>query len=261
MSTLRRPRANPKYRTASTPATRATRLAKLSRAAAQIRAREAPMIRIARLQAPSLRTDRHTFDALPVGGRLFNATSDSAVAVSATGYITTNASALVINQVPQNTTSNGRLGRRIAMTGVQIAGNVAVTVGGHSAQPVRMCLVYFPSMDRSVTAMPPHNVIWQAQDPRALRVLTDNTDFRVLKQWTWNMGGVLATPACGLEQYYFNEVVPLNNLETVWSTANTDGTFNDMDKGALCIYMHGGALSTTANPITILLNTRLYFHE
>jgi len=202
--------------------------------------------------------ENRTFDPATVGV-LYNATSNAPVAVSASGYLTAAASAIVLNQVPQGTSSITRLGRRINMKSIHLSGTIFTSATVQATTLARIALVYLPSMDRTVTTMPPQNVIWTAQNAQALRVINDNTDFKIIRQWFFTMGGDRDAPATGQELHHFNDVVPLNELETVWNQANTNGAFDDMDKGALCLYFHSGAAD--ANPIQLLVNTRLYFHE
>lgn len=254
---MRRARLDPKFRAKVPAVTRAVRQAKLARATATIRARQAPMLRQAALTLRGS-AENHTFDPAS-NGVTYNCTSDAAVAVSATGYVTAAASAIVLNQVPQGTTANTRLGRRIRLKNLLVRGAVTASNTVQVTQPVRVCLVYLPSMDRTTTTMPPHNVIWTAQSPYALRQITDNVDFKVLRQWDFIIGGDRDAPTTSQELCWINEMVNLGGLETVWSSANTDGSFNDMDKGGLCLYFQ--SLAVNANPITANLHCRLYFDE
>lgn len=254
---MRRARLDPKFRSKVPAVTRAVRQAKLARATATIRARQAPMQRQAALILRGT-NENHTFDPAS-NGLTYNVTNNAPVAVSASGYVTAASSAIVLNQVPQGTSSITRLGRRIFMKAIHIRGQVAVSSTVQSTTTARIALVYLPSMDRNVTSMPPQNVIWSAQNPLALRQITDNTDFKIIRQWDFVLGGDRDAPTTGQELYLLNEMVQLNDLETVWSQANTSGTFDDMDKGALCLYMHSFALD--ANPFTFIGNCRLYFHE
>lgn len=254
---MRRARLDPKFRSKAPAATRAVRQAKLARATAQIRARAAPTVRRGALMLRP-NTDNHTFDPASNGVTL-NATSNAPVAVSASGYVTASSSAVVLNQIPQGTSTVTRLGRRIFMKAIHIRGQINTSATVQLTQPARVCLVYLPSMDRNATSMPPHNVIWTAQNPLALRQITDNSDFKVLRQWDFVLGGDRDAPTTGQELYLINEMVQLNELETVWSQANTNGSFDDMDKGALCLYLQSFALD--ANPFTASFNCRVYFHE
>jgi len=225
--------------------------------ASQYNRRRAAVRRVALTRG--LKPETKTFDPVVLDTNLLYADSSTAVAVSASGYLTANASAIVLNQVPQGTSSITRLGRRINMKSIHLNGTIFTSTTVQATTLARIALVYLPSMDRTVTTMPPQNVIWTAQNAQALRVINDNTDFKIIRQWFYTLGGDRDAPTTGQELHHFNEVVPLNELETVWSQANTNGTFDDMDKGGLCLYFHSGAVD--ANPLQLLVNARLYFHE
>ncbi|AUM62036.1 capsid [uncultured virus] len=224
--------------------------------AAQAMSRRTMPVRAAMILRGS--SENHTFDPAS-NGVTYNCTSDAAVAVSATGYVTAAASAIVLNQVPQGTSSITRLGRRILMKNLLVRGAVAASNVIQVTQPVRVVLVYLPSMDRNVTTMPPHNVIWTAQSPYALRQITDNMDFKIIRQWDCIIGGDRDSASTGQEVFWINEMVNLGGLETVWSSTNTNGSFDDMDKGGLCLYFQ--SLAVNANPITANFHCRLYFDE
>lgn len=251
---MRRARLNPKTRTIPSKASRAAGKVKLARAAQQIRTRQMPIQAALMLRRPY---EIRTFDPASNGVTL-NVTSDAAVAVSASGYVTANSSAVVLNQIPQGTSSITRLGRRILMKSILLNGAVFASNTVQATTVVRVALVYLPSMDRTVTTMPPQNVIWTAQNALALRQITDNMDFKIVRQWFFTIGGDRDAATTGQEFHHINELVPLN-LETVWSQANTNGTFDDMDKGALCLYVHSSAVN--ANPLQAQLNARIYFEE
>lgn len=244
-----------KLRRRRMPSATAADRVKVKRAAQALNRRTMP-VRAAMLLRG--RTENHTFDPAS-NGVTYNCTSDAPVAVSASGYVTAAASAIVINQVPQGTSSITRLGRRIVMKNLLVRGAIAASNTVQASQPVRVCLVYLPSMDRTVTTMPPHNVIWTAQSPYALRQITDNVDFKIIRQWDCLIGGERDAATTGQEVYWINEMVNLGALEAVWSSSNTNGSFDDMDKGGLCLYFQ--SLAVNANPITANLHCRLYFDE
>lgn len=187
--------------------------------------------------------------------------SSTAVSNSAGGYLLTTAatsSAIVINQVPLGTTSTTRIGRRLQMKRVRIMGRVQNGIGGALPGQTRMALVYIPTLDRGITVLPPQNVIWGYQDPNAQRVI-DNTDrFKVLKVWNWDLIGDADAAATGKEQFIFDDMVTLNLL-TEFTQADTTGSFNDMEKGALCLYCQGQQAAGSGS--TILGTSRVYFDD
>lgn len=219
-----------------------------------------------RAQSRVLTVEGKTFDPVAVTTTLqmFLDTS-TAVADSANGYIkqgsAANASAIVINQVPIGTTSTTRIGRRVNMKSLRVTGAFLAPTGIQFGLSAKLALVYIPTLDRGTTVMPPYNVIWGFQDPVAQRVIDNSDRFRVLKNWTCNIIGDRDAATTGKEALYFDEMINLKGLITEWKQTNTDGSFNDMERGALCLYGcgSGGAGATTS----ILLNftCRLYYED
>lgn len=211
-----------------------------------------------------LRLEHKTFDALGSNtvGQLLLDTS-TAVADSANGFLlqgaAATASAVVLNQVPQGTTNTTRIARFMQMKKIRLIGSVSASSTA-TIQQVRFALVYIPVVDRSVTVLPPHNVIWGAQNARNQRVIDNVERFRVLKQWTYVLTGNSATPATGQEIFGFDDMVDLKDLETSWTQTDTTGVFTNMECGALCLYGHGtAAAGTTAASLNY--SSRLYFRD
>lgn len=214
-----------------------------------------------RMAGQRLRAEVKTYDPVVLSTNLLYADTTSAVAVSASGYITTASSAHVLNQVPQDATSTGRIGRRITMKSIHLKGSViGPTAAGQNSGPVRMCLVYIPVMDRTVTTMPPQNVIWTSQDARQLRVLNNAHRFRIIRQWSYNVAGDSDAPTTGLEVHQFDLMVKLG-LDTVWTQANTSGTFDAMEEGALCLYVQGYNTAGATTSAIINYVARIYFSD
>lgn len=257
---------NVKQRAARRAGTSAAGKAKLQRAQAMTMARgPAPQIRQAQYSA-AVRSafgsgrDRKTFDPVTIGSNALSATTDAAVAVSGSAYITHNASAHVLNQVPQGTSSTTRIGRKILMRSIHLQGQITNASNGSFYNLVRMCLVYIPRLDRSTTTMPPQNVIWTAQDPRTLRVINNSDRFKIVRQWTHVLTGDADACSTGREVVAFSEMVKLD-LQTSWIQANTDGTFNDMEEGALCLYCQGSNTTASGSNGSISYAARLYFED
>lgn len=208
---------------------------------------------------PTLGRDNLTFDAVTLNTNNLVASSDGAVAVSGSGYVTANASAHVLNQVPQGTSSTTRVGRKIQMTKLRLKGTIFIGVGNPVACVVRLALVYIPKLDRTTTTMAPHNVIWTAQQPNAGRVLNNSDRFRIIREWVHVVMGSAAAPSTGKEAIAFDEMVDINR-HTAWLAANTSGTFDDMEAGALCLYAQSTQTAVSPGP-TIAYSSRLYYNE
>jgi len=200
--------------------------------------------------------EHKTFDPVVLGTNNLISNTSSAVAVSGSGYITANASAHVVNQVPQGTTSSTRIGRKMRMTAIHVKGTMQSDAASNSCQLNRWALVYIPKLDRTTTTMPPQNVIWTSQDSRAQRVINEADRFTVIKQCVYNNIGDFDAPSTGLEQLPIDEYIKLNHA-TVWTQADTTGSFDNMQEGALCIYVNGSANNTC----TMVYTCRLYFED
>jgi len=255
-----------KNRMRKTAGQKAAGKAKLQRASAMVARRgPAPQVRQAQYSA-AVRSafgsgrDNKTFDPVTIGSNNLQCSTDSAVAVSASGYVTNASSAHVLNQVPQGTSSTTRIGRKILMKGVLLQGRIVQGPTNASSNIVRLCLIYIPRLDRSTTTMAPQNVIWTAQDPSALRVINNSDRFRVIRQWTYKLTGDLDAASTGFEILHFSEYVKLD-LQTSWLQANTDGTFNDMEEGALCLYAQGINTVASNNSCPCAYAARVYFED
>jgi hypothetical protein len=204
--------------------------------------------------------ERKTYDPVVLGTNVLNCSSDAAVAVSGSGYITNNSSAMVLNQVPQGTTSTTRIGRKIRMTAVHILGRIMATTNGAIYNPVRIAIVYIPRLDRTTTTMPPQNVIWTSQSPHELRVLNNADRFKIVRQWTWDVLGDRDAVTCGCEALTVDKMVKLD-LPTVWTQADTSGSFDDMEEGGLCLYVQGIQSTASGNNGTFTFTARVYFED
>jgi len=195
-----------------------------------------------------------TFDAVPAGYMV--ADNIAVVAVSASGYLTAGASAHVLNQVPQGTTSTTRIGRKMKMTKLRILGHIAS--GSTSAtQVARVALVYIPRMTDTVTTMPPQDAIWGTQNSLAHRVLNNSDRYKVIREWRFLIGGQNSAPSAGTEAYSIDEMIDINR-QTVWTKEDTTGSFDNMKEGALCLYVNG---TLNGNGARLTYQPRLYFED
>jgi len=201
-----------------------------------------------------------TFDPVVYGTNNLLATNNGAVAVAASGYITPDATAHVLNQVFRGTTSTNRIGRHIYMRKIRIQG--FIRAGGVVGIPThcRMALVYIPRLDKGHTTMPPQNVIWTSQSPFENRVLDNSERFRVIREWKYKLIGEGDAPTTGLESYMFDEMVDINRV-TKWAGANQNGDFDAMEEGALCLYCHTDNTIASNLGAIIRYSARLYFDD
>lgn len=208
--------------------------------------------------------EKKTFDINATAPTALWADTSTAVATSANGYLAQGAaapaSAIVINQIPQNTSAVTRIGRKALMKALHIRGRHYCQSGGSSAAMTALYLVYIPVLDRTVTTMPPHNVITGAQDPETQTVVDNAQRFKILRKWQFNMIGDLDAASTGQEQHLIDEMVPINR-EVCWNKEDTTGVFDNMERGALCLYAQGTGASGATTSAIFQLTTRLYFAD
>lgn len=207
-----------------------------------------------------------TFDAVAVTTSLnLSLDTSTAVADSANGYLAQGsaaaASAVVLNQVALGTTSTTRIGRRMNMKRLRITGAVRAPSGLQDSLAVKIALVYIPTLDRGTTVMPPYNTIWGHQSPIAQRVIDNSDRFKVLKNWTFNVIGDRDAATTGLESHYCDDMIDLKNILTEWTQANTDGSFDDMEKGALMLYGCANVGAGAATSCNFNFTSRLYYED
>lgn len=235
---------------------KAAQKVRLTAARQTIRRHNAQSNMAAFLSAPR---EKKTFDPVTFATNNLRLSSNAAVATSPS-FITADSSAMVLNQVPQGTTSTSRIGRKINMTGIRIVGRIANTATSAAYNQVRLSLVYIPRLDRNQTTMPPQTAIWTSQDPSTLRVINNSDRYTVIRTWTHQLFGDIDAVSTGQEAISIDEMVPLKHL-TSWEQSNTDGSFSDMVEGALCLY--GQGINTDASNLfaTFVFSARLYFDD
>lgn len=219
-------------------------------------------VRAQRAWAASLGSGREhkTYDPVVLSTNYLSAATDSNVAVSGTSYITAGASAHVLNQIPLGTTSTTRIGRKLLMKSVLLSGYIINGATSATVNSVRLALVYIPRLNTSTTTMPPQNTIWTVQNAAALRLI-DNVDrFKVIREWTFDMIGDVDNATTGCEMKTFKMMVPLR-LPTVFTQADTSGSFNDMEEGALCLYCQGSQTLASNAYSNVIYNARVYFED
>lgn len=214
---------------------------------------------------PRIHYEPKTFDAAGATTLLqLQADTGTAVADSANGFLqqgaAATASAVVLNQIPQGTTTTTRIGRFAQMKKIRLIGTVKAPITA-AVCLVKMALVYIPVVDRSVTVMPPFNVIWGAQNPSQQRLIDNVQRFRVLKDWVWQLAGSSSTPSAGTEAFAFDDVIDLKLLDVSWTPTDTTGVFTDMEGGALCLYAMSNGVAGANTSAFISLSSRIYFKD
>ncbi len=198
------------------------------------------------------------------GTKILIVATDSTLANAAGGFILTTAAtpgALVLNQVPRDTSVSERIGRKIRLTAVRIKGMIRCGSAASNILKGNLALVW-QKQPNNPTVMPPFTDLWVAQNPNSLRVVNNSESLRVLREWDWNLNGDNDAVTTGQEQQYFDFYVDLTkkDLVTRWTTANTDGGYDDMEEGALMLYSTGTAAEGTGSG-AITFSARVYFND
>jgi len=195
------------------------------------------------------------------GNKQLDFNAAGTLANSAGGYILTGAavpSAVVLNQVPQGTTQNSRLGRKAHFTGCHIKGRVqASATGTVNNWAINLVHIIPPNNPSQMVA---YNEIWVAQSVNSLRNVDNSDKVKICRQLKGTCTGNATTPATGQEIIFIDEFVDLKkfNVITEWTGADTTGVYGNMEKGGLCLYLQS---STAGQPPQFFGSVRLYFND
>lgn len=222
------------------------------------------------VQRRGQRAEHKTFDVGGLAPIPMAADTDTAVATSANGYLLQGAalaaSAIVLNQVPIGNSSTTRVGRKLTMNALhlrmQVQGPVAAAATAGVNTQVSVALVLIRTLNTGTTVMPPQNTVFNSQDSLTLTNINNAQRFKVLRRWDFMPIGDanLAGDRTAASAFFVDEMVKLGGKETTFTQADTTGTFDDMEAGALCLYVRGG--STAANGgCFVEMVSRLYFAD
>lgn len=206
--------------------------------------------------------DNKFFDPFTANGlKQLDCSSTATLANSAGGYLLTTAAtpgAIVLNQIPQGTTQNTRLGRKLKITGIRLKG-VYAAAAATTWSNVGWLLVH-QKTPNNPTAMPNYTDILVTQNINSLRNVDNNDKLRVLRSHSVVITGNAATPSTGNEVHEFDEMIDLKNKEiiTEWTAADTTGVYGNMERGALMLY---AVSSGSSNIPQIFLSVRLYYED
>jgi len=216
-----------------------------------------------------VRAENKTFDVGGTAPIVMLATTDTAVANAAGGYLldtAASASAVVVNQVPLGNSSTTRVGRKLAMKAIHLRFKVECSSAAASAADVQtavsVTLVLIRKNDRVTTALPPQNTVFRSQNMLCLTNVDNADRFKILRKWDcWPIGDKdLAGDRTGSSAFIFDEYIKLNGIQTVWNQGDTTGTFDNMEEGALCLYVRGSsAAATSTNAVRFV--SRLYYSD
>lgn len=147
-----------------------------------------------------------------------------------------------VNQIPQGTGPNARIGRRIRMTRFRLRGNIAarLDVSTVTSQPFRLLVIYDRAPNQQA-ALPAWTDILTQQAASALPNKNNEKRFELLydqQRYVWSCNVTFGSAGA----YNVNDPVfcldldiKLNHL-TYWVSSDTTGIFTKMMVGALYVY-------------------------
>lgn len=206
--------------------------------------------------------DNKFFDPFTANGtKQLDCATTATLANSAGGYLLTTAAtpgAIVLNQIPQGTTQNTRIGRKLKITGVRIKGFISA-VATTTFSNVGWLLIH-QKTPNNPSAMPNYTDILVTQNINALRNVDNNDKLRVLRSWSDVVTGNATTPSTGKEIVTFDEMIDLKNKEVIteWTAADTTGVYGNMERGALMLY---AISSGSSNIPQMFCSVRLYYED
>lgn len=178
-----------------------------------------------------------------------------------TGYVDTGVGAFnnsttgtisLVATIPQGTTVNTRVGKKILYKSLQIRGRI------NSGSTSTLCdaanlLVYDK---RPTGVLPAITDILDSVSDSSFNNDANSGRFVILRRWDYTLSGNTATPTTGNEVKDISEYVDLKGLPAVFKAAGT-GAIADYEEGPLYFISVGGqAAGTTAAGTTVNMRIR-----
>lgn len=204
--------------------------------------------------------EHKSFDYNPTGAIVAMQTGMT-VALATTPFApTSTTSGGCINQIPRDTSSITRIGRRLNLTAVAIRGFVVSGVTATYAK-CTMLLIWDRTPNQNA-ALPPWTSILTQQNSYSLTNKDNAPRFKILRRWDYCLVGDSdsATSVQDSTVQTIEEYVTLKNKVTVFTTADTTGLYPDMMEGGLLLYVTSNIVDGTAAP-QVVVNTRVYYND
>jgi len=165
-----------------------------------------------------------------------------------------------INQVPIGNSSITRVGRRFSNNAVAIRGHVtsgSTTKVAHAT----MFLIWDRNVNQSA-ALPAWTTILTSQTSAALTNKDNAPRFKILRRWDYVLTGndTTAAQSNDTSMIYIDEFVKMKNKVTLFTAADSTGSYPDMVEGGLLLYCTSNVIAGTTSP-QFTLSTRLYFAD
>ena len=156
------------------------------------------------------------------------------VDTAVTSYnMNTTGSIALLNTVPQNASTNGRVGKKIMLKSLQVRGNVY----NNTTATFNDCSVIIVYDKRPQTTLPAITDILNSATSRSFNNDQNSGRFRILKRLDFVLIGnaTSLTEATTKDADFF---LSLRNLETVYKAAGT-GAIGDQEQGSLLVVTVG----------------------
>jgi len=197
------------------------------------------------------------------GTKVLICATNSTLANSAGGFVLTTAAtpgAVVINQIPQGTTQNSRLGRKARITGLYVKGALFISAAANAVIKASLSVVHQVPPNNAV-AMPNFTDIWVAQHVNAQRNVDNNDKLKVVKTLGPHVitGGTTTPNENSMVD--IDEYIDLTKKEiiTSWTQADTTGVYGNMESGALLLY--GLSNAAVVDGFVFVGSIRVYFTD
>lgn len=169
---------------------------------------------------------------------------------------------VLVNAIPQGTSSIQRVGKKVLMKALQIRGfiNAGTTT---IMEKVSVLLVYVRSNNQSTTP-----TVWAdiltTQDNRSLTNRDNASKFKILRRWDYMVLGNSGTAGqqTSSSGFPFEEYVVFKKpLVSQWTNASTTGEISHFEKGSLHLCCVGNGVTAGTTKPNFYFRTRLYFCE
>ena len=169
----------------------------------------------------------------------------AAYACDTTGTLT------LLTVIPQGVSVNQRVGKKIALTSVQLRGNLIAGTTGTTSD-VAVLIVY----DRRPSAATAITDILKTISSNALNNDDNTGRFKILRRWDMSTTGNATTPATGNEIKEFSQYFKVPALPVIYKALGT-GAIADHEEGALYMVTVGNTVAgTTSSSLQTTIRVR-----
>lgn len=160
----------------------------------------------------------------------------------------TTGSIALVATVPQGTTVNSRVGKKILWKGIQIRGQVS----GDSTTLITVCAAMLIYDKRPQGSLPAITDILNSATQNSFLNDANSARFTVLKRWDWSVvGNAAASNLADSSIYAVDDYVKLKGKKCIFKAAGT-GAIGDIDEGAIYIVTVGNAAAGTSDAVISL---------